>query len=398
MVDTVPTTTLMQLLLTICASFASASLLQSSLTRSVIIHRHGDRSPLHSLTSSTSPDAKWLSKTKFDSEEAFWFDSLPKRELDTKVMAKVTFSGKDQQEHWANGVPPYGRLSLLGFLQLINVGSEIQSNLSILVGRPLSKSDVLFSSTNFDRTKRSAVGFSIGFFGDDNDDSELIIDNLSADIFVPDRDGDKGPLTEHHAAGSPDVDVLALRKRLSRFVREKIFLESSEPDNEASCPEPFHPMRLFDLFVVSKERKLLSSSVPENPDVATLESVCARGWGEWVRTGSGRKMIGRAGWEEVIDWLTEPKNPILKMVSAHDSTILSLVHLFGSLEYLENRPKKLSDTIPPYASYLQINLFEGNLIQFKFMQHVVVPLFGCPHDEQGFVHLEDLLKIKQTFV
>lgn len=124
------------------------------LSKVIVIHRHGDRSPITPMA-----------------DEEYWASTLPpKTTLET--IAKMTDVVKDsdinvffidsktprtgaptESKHLAKGGPIFGQLSQLGLLQMIALGGQLKAELdeALELDGPIKPSDVTVYSTDFPR-------------------------------------------------------------------------------------------------------------------------------------------------------------------------------------------------------------------------------------------------------
>ncbi|KAL3903395.1 MAG: hypothetical protein SGILL_010463, partial [Bacillariaceae sp.] len=141
-----------------------------------LIHRHGDRTPITPLK-----------------DEAFWASKLVPQEMLEQVSKGTRIihhdstpgSGKDDavktERHVAHGRGPFGKLTRMGLLQMVEVGTRLKEELETksvwasdkLISSPdhpdqfqLSPTDIKIYSTDFDRTIQSVQGVLVGFFPD----------------------------------------------------------------------------------------------------------------------------------------------------------------------------------------------------------------------------------------
>jgi len=367
-----------------------------------ILHRHGDRSPLHPLTSS---DEFWQD----NSQSKYWSGVGVKESVWERLVKEVVFEDcdNDGDPHWANGSPPYGKLTQLGFMQLVKLGGETRERVDHFFSQSsppssVKPTDVKFLSTPFDRTKMSAVGFSLGFFPESTENTKTDKKTkikLTPD-FIPDRDGEPGPTDDIQfplAVGKEELD--RLKMTLSNVIVGDILGGTSSM--------PLNTMRLLDHLTVLKSRSLISRDVKEalpnsfHDDCAKLELVAVRGWRDWVVKGKGSKMCSQVGWGFVmgLDREHNTKDKVT-VVSCHDSTLVSLMSLFGQLAYFNfDRTTTEIKTWPGYASWLQVEFYQHQendqvYVRFLYDGTVVVPTNrGEECDDYGCFELNYLKEI-----
>ena len=179
-------------------SFATASSSDRSSPKSIrvlqvqIVHRHGDRTPITPLKN-----------------ETFWASTLPSEELLKRLGAQTRLIRDESKPntHKAGGRGPFGKLTQLGLLQMVELGSTLRQelflentdghatdddgNVYFHHGRlfhpelPLAPRHVKVISTDFPRTIQSVQGVLLGLFDDEND-AIIDIDARHTSDLIPD--------------------------------------------------------------------------------------------------------------------------------------------------------------------------------------------------------------------
>jgi hypothetical protein len=172
------------------SSFATASAATATkatttykTVRAHVVHRHGDRTPITPLL-----------------DEAYWSKTLIPSEVAQKMAAHTKIVAADSDKantHAASGRGPFGKLTQLGLLQMIQVGSTLRERFAsaqhhqrvdgttltiepLSDESPLAASDLHIYCTNFERTIQSVQGFLMGFL--DNKDDEGLSSVVPIDI------------------------------------------------------------------------------------------------------------------------------------------------------------------------------------------------------------------------
>jgi hypothetical protein len=170
-----------------------------------IVHRHGDRSPITPLLN-----------------ESYWASELVPEELSKRVSSTTTIvrdASQKENTHLAGGRGPFGKLTQLGLLQMVQVGTELREQLVLELtndsddthesdphhvdehghvhwnrGRlfdsgsnPLHPSKLKVLTTDFPRTIQSVQGTLVGLFPDPADIVEPIpVDARHTNTMIPD--------------------------------------------------------------------------------------------------------------------------------------------------------------------------------------------------------------------
>ena len=212
-----------------------------------IIHRHGDRSPITPLK-----------------DEEYWAQQLiPESTL--REIAKNTVLRQDDNKtkntHTAGGRGPFGKLSELGLLQMVKLGTSLREQ---LVGehsniieedgggegrtkllphiftrdKPLAPEHIRVISTNFPRTIQSVQGLLVGLIPDGLPDDQpgITIDVRHTDWMIPDpqpRRSREQSVLEEKLARRPHLlqreqDMLPLAVRVTKALHPLLAADAHE--------------------------------------------------------------------------------------------------------------------------------------------------------------------------
>jgi hypothetical protein len=156
-----------------------------------IVHRHGDRTPVTPLK-----------------DQAYWAKTLiPKATLEKISSNTNVIHPETPSTHFGkgSGPSPFGKLTELGLVQMVQVGGRLREELStdennhVIVdekgnqhyphvwhpGRPLDPSNIRVFSTDFHRTIQSVQGLLVGLFPEGCEDP-VTIDLRNASWMMPD--------------------------------------------------------------------------------------------------------------------------------------------------------------------------------------------------------------------
>jgi len=335
-----------------------------------VVHRHGDRSPITPLK-----------------DEDFWAKTLvPQSTLDKIASNTLIIRSDDKRNtHKANGRGPFGKLSELGLLQMIQVGNTLREQLSTDKNmdkqtdeegntvyphvwhpqRPLKPSNIRVYSTDFSRTIQSVQGLLVGLFPDGTDES-IPIDVRNTDWIIPDPQPRR--TVEQHdleiaLASRPHIlkrerELLpvasratqALHHMLAPDAHEVSFGVPQEHPGDASIEiEPLAWNQLAEITKCLSVRNILPNDIPQ----ADLETISRHAAWRWFENLSHPRvaylamntLVGR----QVDSMLNHSSEKPVTIWSAHDSTLIGLL-----CAYRLEQPA----VWPEYASYLLIELVE----------------------------------------
>jgi len=150
------------------ASDSALEIVEHELVQVQIIHRHGDRTPVTPLHN-----------------RSFWENTLPQKIVLEKLAEDIQLVRlSDQGEgysHGAAGGSPYGQLTTLGLLQMMELGTRLREELCHTVDgqlvengskklftpdKPLHPDRIKVRSTDFPRTIQSVQALLVGLFPD----------------------------------------------------------------------------------------------------------------------------------------------------------------------------------------------------------------------------------------
>ena len=130
----------------------------------------------------------------------YWSSQLVDEVTAAKIAENTEIIRQEEFRHSAGARGPFGKLSKLGLLQMIQVGDTLAQELtqekgnnglfySPLFGtelqRPMHPSQIQVYSTDFERTIQSVQGFLVGMFPDGNP-SAVTIDVRNTVLMIPD--------------------------------------------------------------------------------------------------------------------------------------------------------------------------------------------------------------------
>ena len=344
-----------------------------------IVHRHGDRTPITPMK-----------------DETFWSNSLPEPFLlekiaeGTNVIQEV---GKKEISHGAKGRGVFGKLTNLGLLQMVEVGTRIREELYTDVEtyndidgvndltyirlfhpkQPLHPNKIKVYSTNFPRTLQSVQAVLVGMFPDGLP-SPIDIDARNTNILIPDpqpRASKEQVELERHLSRRPHMiqrekELKNLAIRVSNVLRngylgqdaDKVSFGVGEEDDVESNTQipPLAWSQLSEITTCLRSRSKLPDEITHE-DHEAITSHSAWRWFENLRHPQLSKLAMRAIVEKMLQTLKLGVNngdedscdEILHIYSAHDSSLIGLLCAFRL-----DQPAKW----PEYGSYLKIELIQ----------------------------------------
>ena len=362
-----------------------------------VVHRHGDRTPITPLKN-----------------KEYWAQQLVPRDLIERVATGTrvlrhrhgdnnngnTNSGKNR--HAASGRGPFGQLSKLGLLGMIQVGTNLKEDLeeftewsesttasnivqaiSTTVGTNGSSSvdaiqrkikftpkDIKVYSTDFARTIQSVQGLLVGFFpeGFSNDENSPTINIDCRDTIswmIPDpqpRQTKEQTILEQKLAQRPHIlerealmRPLAVRctQALLPLLGEEAFKLSFGVEDVNSADREGNPtlpwIQLTEITKCLSVRDMLPKSISMD-DQAALSSYTAWKWFQSLRSPRLAYLSMRGFTETLVrNILQREREPPLIIYSCHDSSLIGLLCALN----LEQ-----PDTWPDYGAVLKIELLE----------------------------------------
>jgi len=322
-----------------------------------IVHRHGDRSPITPLK-----------------DEAYWQSQLIKDTTLQKIAENTRLIEADEPNtHTAGGRGPFGKLSDLGLLQMVQVGTNLREQ---LVGenrethiftpdRPLQPSNIRIFSTNFPRTIQSVQGLLVGFFPDGIPDPGIEINVRMTNTMIPDpmpRNTREQVQLEEKLARRPHMlqkekDMLPLAIKTTKALHDLLAADAHEANfgvqasfegSESIEVEPLSWNQLAEITKCLLVRDLLPPGITPNDVEVILEHAAWR----WFQTFQNQRMAHLAMFgltNRMLDYFTNNDQTPMTVWSAHDSTLIGLLCAFRL-----QRPSSW----PEYASCLMLELLE----------------------------------------
>jgi len=258
-----------------------------------VIHRHGDRTPITPLKN-----------------EDYWGTTLIPDDL-IKQVAKGTKILRHRntytKNHAAIGRGPFGKLTKLGLLRMIEVGKSLKDELEIetiwsekVTARVITKSvvdgvqiqitpkDIKVYSTDFSRTIQSVQGLLVGFFPENT----MIIDidcRNSTSWMIPDpqpRQTREQELLERSLSQRPHIleKETSMRHLAVRVTQSLLPLlqdgafdisfgveENEDDENEDSNSSPLSWIQLTEITMCLSVRDLLPESITVDDQQAILD-------------------------------------------------------------------------------------------------------------------------------
>jgi hypothetical protein len=353
-----------------------------------IVHRHGDRTPITPLL-----------------DEKYWASELVQADLLIKV-ASTTRILRDadgtETKHMAGGRGPFGKLTQLGLLQMVQVGSTLRDELIaesdddhhiddhgnvhwnrgrlFRPSNPLHPSKMKVFSTDFPRTIQSVQGTLVGLFPDPSDVIEPVqVDARHTQIMIPDpqprlsREQDELERSlsrrPHLRAKEEDLNelavetTLALKHLLSDDAFSVSFGIGEDHEHSGAHQKPLSWAQLSEITKCLQTRNLLPPSITNDMQHAISQHAAWR-WFENLRhprlaylaMNSMVTNMVHAMQRRVLHLTNDEvkEEAPLYLYSAHDSTLIGLLCAFR----LE-QPAQW----PEYGSYLKIELIEATPLE-----------------------------------
>ena len=336
-----------------------------------IVHRHGDRTPITPLKN-----------------ETFWSSTLPSNEMLAKLSAQTRIIRDDSKpnKHKAGGQGPFGKLTQLGLLQMVELGTKLREelcweegghavdehgNIYLHHGRLfhpdflLTPNYVQVISTDFPRTIQSVQGVLVGLFPDLH--GEIKIDARHTSDLIPDpqpRRTIEQEELELKLASRPnmlqreeEMRELAIRttNALLPLLGEGAFEVSfgvGEEKGSTSSSHHRHHLAWTQLSEITKclqVRDMLPSTISAQDQYA-ISAHAAWKWMENLRHPRLAYLAMNPMLTRMLESMKHPnKVAPLILYSAHDSTLIGLLCALK----LES-PKQW----PGYGEYLKVELLE----------------------------------------
>lgn len=358
-----------------------------------LIHRHGDRSPITPMK-----------------DEKYWLGTLPSQTILDKMAEGTTVKRHDGvakgSNHAANGRGPFGKLSQLGLLQMVEVGSRIRAELHLddeededevhydedghihlqkgkifTRKEPIHPSKIRVRSTDFSRTLQSVQALIVGLFPDGlPDGTEIEIDARHTDSMIPDPQPRASKeqvemeklLNKRQHLLDKEAEMKDLAHKVSKELKSFIAADASsvsfgigEESNTKQEERPLSWSQLSEIMTCLKVRGLLPKSISDE-DYQTTTSHSAWKWFENLRHPKLAFLAMKPFMNVIMNTMHQGReqsastnksvstnndeSATFYIYSGHDSSLIGLMCAF--------RLQQPSEW-PEYGSYLKIELFEA---------------------------------------
>jgi hypothetical protein len=330
-----------------------------------LVHRHGDRTPITPLN-----------------DGDFWRSTLIGPAMLEKISQGTEIIRRHETDgHWAKGKGPFGKLTQLGLLQMVNLGTclreELCSDQEVAfekdekgnlyhgslwsISRPLTTKDIKIVSTDFPRTIQSVQGVLVGLFPDGLMET-VKIDCQHASWMIPDprpRRSKEQEALEIELAARPhmlerEADMYPLAVRCTEALRDLLGEGAFGMSHGIDVPDTDNKEvlswgQLSEITCCLKVRDRLPEQItPEDQDA--LSSYLAWRWFESLRHPRLIYLAMHKFSHAITHTMTHlDEEPPLTIYSAHDSTLIGLLCAFRLEQPTE---------WPEYGSYLKIELLE----------------------------------------
>lgn len=364
--------------LTVSADSTSPRIFQRR--RVQIVHRHGDRSPITPLN-----------------DETYWEEQLIPSSTMDRISSNTALVEDEtcHSRHIANGRGPFGKLTELGLLQMIKLGSKLRE----MLVEPLENEDVpqpdtenrlvlpyLFDernnrldpsklrilSTNMDRTIQSVRGTLVGLFPDGTD-TTIPIDVRNTDWMIPDpnprRSTEQAPLElrlsqrshildkEKQLRSLAETATQALQDLLAEDAVEMSFGTPQPSDNKVDISSDYEytttPLLSWNQLAEICGCLAVRDRLPLSPDDhATIRLHTAwRAFQAYSDPRLAQLAMGTLASALLATTYDEDGRPLppLTIWSAHDSTLIGLLCAFRLEQPVE---------WPEYGSFFMVELLQ----------------------------------------
>jgi acid phosphatase len=327
-----------------------------------LVHRHGDRTPITPLR-----------------DEDFWASKLVPQEMLQKVAkgTKVLHHEKSESKHVAHGRGPFGKLTQMGLLQMIQVGTRLRveleqqtawakDKLAFTGGQfQLFPRDIKIYSTDFDRTIQSVQGVLVGFFPDGPSEEVDIDCRHTTSWMIPDPQPRRTHEQEelelelarrpHMVEREAEMKPLAIRctQHLLPLLGEDAFQVSYGVGEETSENEPQQRRlswaQLSEITNCLQVYDLLPDGITKEDQEAT-GSYCAWKWFESLRNPRLAYLSMHHFTHTITHSMKDhDKEPPIIIYSCHDSSLIGLLCAF----HLEQ-----PSVWPEYGSVLKMEVLQ----------------------------------------
>eukprot|EP00985_Skeletonema_marinoi_P007075 scaffold3106_cov81-Skeletonema_marinoi.AAC.3 len=375
------------LLLSVCLLVASSSASSFSskpnptsklrLQQVLVVHRHGDRSPITPLK-----------------DEDFWQSQLPQPHVLEGIAKGTTLVRPPEGNpiHGAHGRGPFGQLTMMGVLQMASLGERLREELQDTLftdEKSLHPSRIRIMSTDFPRTIQSVQALLTGLFeGAQLDAPAIEIDVRRTNSYlIPDPQPRQSPtqlVLESHLAKRPHLvekekELNELAHKVTDALQDHlgegamgvsfgIGEEKSQDDDDIDGTKikkkPLAWAKLAEILTCLHSRDLLPPTLSKE-DVEQVNKHVA--W-RWFENLSHPVLAKSAMWKFANKMVEDMEHkvecakredestgeehieePLLCIYSAHDSTLIGLLCVL-QLEQPESWPE--------YGSYLKAELIQ----------------------------------------
>jgi len=344
----------------------------------------------------------------------YWQSTLPSPTLLTKIAEGTTVIRHENVngvQHAASGRGPFGKLTVLGLMQMVEVGSRLRNELHldddaddeqhhldddghihIQRGRlfsnknPIHPNKIKVKSTDFPRTLQSVQSLLIGLFPDGLPEGTSIdIDARHTNVMIPDPQPRNSKeqiemeimLTKRKHIQERELELKGLARKVTQELKSFI----SDDVNSAAfgigedCGDKDDQKlsltwsQLSEIMTCLKVRDMLPDTISiEEFETATSHS--AWKWFENLRNATLAKLAMNQFMTFILDTLHyghnrskgiqvnnndngEDDETMLHIYSCHDSSLIGLLCAFRLQQPAE---------WPEYGSFLKIELFESELV------------------------------------
>lgn len=322
----------------------------------------------------------------------YWHGTLPSPSLLSRMAEGTIVNrvGNDGSKvaHAAGGIGPFGKLTKLGLLQMVEVGSRIRDDLhldeedgmnivdengtlQINSGRlftktnPVHPSKVKIKSTDFPRTIQSVQALLMGLFplGYDGD---IEIDARHTDVLIPDPQPRlsleqvelERELSQRSHLLERGKELEAMADRITGELHGLIDWDHARAVNfgigEEGHKRALSFLQLAEVMTCLRVRDMLPDSICHE-DYKTVVSHSAWTWFENLRNDHLAKLAMKPFMDFIMETLRDGRDednddPVLHIYSCHDSSLIGLMCAFRLEQPAE---------WPEYGSFLKVELFKA---------------------------------------
>lgn len=364
-----------------------------------VIHRHGDRSPITPMK-----------------DEKYWSGTLPPPTLLSKIAEGTTIKRSEnakENKHAAGGRGPFGKLTQLGLLQMVEVGTRIreeihlekeneeklhfvdeEGHIHLQRGRlftqkyPLHPKRIRVQSTDFPRTLQSVQALLVGLFPDGlPEGSEVEIDARHTDLMIPDPQPRTSKeqarlervLSQRQHLLDREAELKGLAEKVSQVLKPFVGKDANSVNfgigEEGDLKKKERALswsQLSEIMTCLKVRGMLPESI-STEEYETATSHSAWKWFENLRHSKLAFLAMKPFMDFIMNTLHNgcdrsksvlgnDDTTLLHIYSGHDSSLIGLMCAF--------RLQQPSEW-PEYGSYLKVELFEAEPINTQTTEEVV---------------------------